>query len=276
MPPVVRYRNASGNIGFGAADGVRPTRVTPLAPTLLGALTAEARGEAEQPAALLAPVDVQEVWAAGVTYLRSRDARIDESDLAADLYARVYEAERPELFFKAVAGRVRGPSQPICVRPDSDWNVPEPELAVLCDPSGQIAAVAIGNDVSSRSIEGDNPLYLPQAKVYEGSCALGPSWVPVDEAPPLDNLGVELVIERDRSELFRGETSTSRLRRSLDELASWLGRAICFPDGVVLLTGTSIVPPPEVSLAPGDVVRITIEGLGKLENPVEEAKGWTS
>jgi 2-dehydro-3-deoxy-D-arabinonate dehydratase len=242
MALIVRYRRDGGSVVFGAAETLEAVEVAPLGSTLFAALAADPGGTTERPGALLAPVDRQEVWAAGVTYLQSRDARVDESEEAGDLYTRVYGAERPELFFKALPMRVRGPRESICVRSDSVWNVPEPELAVLCDPSGQIAAASIGNDVSSRSIEGENPLYLPQAKVYEGSCALGPGWVPIADAPPLDALEVELVIERDGAERFRGSTSTSKLRRSLEELVSWLGRALSFPDGVVLLTGTSIVP----------------------------------
>lgn len=215
---------------------------------------------------LLAPVESQEVWAAGVTYLRSRDARRRESGAEETAYDRVYEAERPELFFKSPGWRVRGSGEPIGVRRDSMWNAPEPELALVIAADLSVAGLSIGDDVSSRSIEGENTLYLPQAKIYAGSCALGPSIVPIGLLPP--SLAVRMSIVRDGAVVMEGETSTDRLRRTFEELASFLGRALEFPAGVVLLTGTGIVPPDEFSLQPGDVVRIEIEGLGVLENPV--------
>jgi 2-dehydro-3-deoxy-D-arabinonate dehydratase len=215
---------------------------------------------------LLAPVESQEVWAAGVTYLRSRDARRRESGAEETAYDRVYEAERPELFFKSPGWRVRGSGEPIGVRRDSMWNAPEPELALVIAADLSVAGLSIGDDVSSRSIEGENTLYLPQAKIYEGSCALGPCIVPIGLLP--SSLAVRMSIARDGAVVTEGETSTDRLRRTFEELASFLGRALEFPTGVVLLTGTGIVPPDEFSLQPGDVVRIEIEGLGVLENPV--------
>ena len=216
-------------------------------------------------AAVLAPVDTQEVWAAGVTYRRSRDARKDESQVA-DVYDLVYVADRPELFFKAPAWRVVAPGEPIGVRSDSPWNVPEPELGLVLAADGTIAGWVIGNDVSSRTIEGENPLYLPQAKVYDRSCALGPCLVP---RAALDGpLAVRLRIERDGVVAFDGATSTAEIVRAFDDLAAALFEALTFPDGAILLTGTGIVPDASFSLSPGDVVDIAIEGLGRLRNPV--------
>jgi 2-dehydro-3-deoxy-D-arabinonate dehydratase len=217
---------------------------------------------------VLAPAGAQPVWAAGVTFRRSRDARLEESR-GLDAYDKVYLAERPELFLKALPGTARGPGQPIGVRADSTWDVPEPELAVVADRRGRVVAYTIGDDVSSRSIEGENPLYLPQAKLYRGSCALGPCLVSVGEAPAPEAMEIGLVIERDGAELFRDRCSVADMRRSLPELVDWLWRGQDLPLGAVLLTGTSIVPPPELSLRPGDRVAITITGLGTLTNPVE-------
>ncbi|MFL5792967.1 MAG: fumarylacetoacetate hydrolase family protein [Actinomycetota bacterium] len=219
-------------------------------------------------AQVLAPVGAQPVWAAGVTFLRSRDARLEESR-GLDAYDKVYLAERPELFLKALPGTARGPGQPIGVRADSDWDVPEPELAVVADRRGRVVGYAIGDDVSSRSIEGENPLYLPQAKLYRGSCGLGPCLVPVAEAPEPQDMEIALAIERDGAELFSDRCSVADMKRSLGELVDWLWRGQDLPLGAVLLTGTSIVPPPELTLRPGDRVRISITGLGELTNPVE-------
>jgi 2-dehydro-3-deoxy-D-arabinonate dehydratase len=219
-------------------------------------------------AQVLAPVGAQPVWAAGVTFLRSRDARLEESR-GLDAYDKVYLAERPELFLKALPGTARGPGQPIGVRSDSDWDVPEPELALVADRRGQIVAYTIGNDVSSRSIEGENPLYLPQAKLYAGSCALGPCLVPAGEAPDPAAMEIALSIERDGAALFRDSCSVADMKRGLPELADWLWRGQDLPLGAVLLTGTSIVPPPDLTLRPGDQVTIAITGLGQLTNPVE-------
>jgi len=216
----------------------------------------------------LAPVGGQPVWAAGVTFLRSRDARLEESS-GLDAYDKVYLAERPELFLKALPGAARGPDRAIGVRADSDWDVPEPELAVVADRRGRIVAYTIGDDVSSRSIEGENPLYLPQAKLYRASCALGPCLVPVTEAPDPADMEIALVIERDGAELFADRCAVADMKRSLPELVDWLWRGQDLPLGAVLLTGTSIVPPPELTLRPGDRVRIAITGLGELANPVE-------
>ena len=217
-------------------------------------------------ARLLAPVDTQEIWAAGVTYERSRDARMEESD-EPSVYDHVYEAIRPELFFKAVAWRVRAPGDPIGIRRDSGWDVPEPELGLVVTARMEVAGYVLGNDVSSRTIEGENPLYLPQAKVYDGSCSLGPAIVPVSETEP--PFAIRLVVERERGVLLDETTSTIRIRRSFDELVEHLGRALELPSGAVLLTGTGLVPDPSFTLREGDVVRIESESLGVLENRVE-------
>ncbi|MFN2464044.1 MAG: fumarylacetoacetate hydrolase family protein [Candidatus Dormibacteria bacterium] len=217
-------------------------------------------------AALLAPVDRQEVWAAGVTYRRSRDARLEESG-GADVYDRVYEAERPELFFKSAGWRVAGSGGGIAVRDDSEWDLPEAELALVVNAHGQIVGYTAGNDVSSRSIEGENALYLPQAKVYDGACALGPGVRPaweVDE-PVFE---IKMKIERAGEILAEGHTNTADMKRGFQELADWLTRATAFPDGVILMTGTGIVPPADISLAPGDWVVIAIDGIGELVNKV--------
>jgi len=215
----------------------------------------------------LAPVDEQEVWAAGVTYERSRDARMEEST-EEDVYARVYDAERPEIFFKAPAWRCVGDHQPIAVRHDSNWDVPEPELALVIDTNGDIAGYTIGNDVSSRSIEGENPLYLPQAKIYSGSAALGPWIVLADEVSDPLTLAITVRIERDGNEHWSGQTSTSQFHRSLDDLVRCLYSALDFPAGSVLMTGTGVVPPSDFTLESGDNVTIEIEGIGKLTNQV--------
>ena len=220
-------------------------------------------------ARLLAPVDGQEVWASGVTFERSRSARNEEAGQV-DIYDRVYDALRPELFCKASPGRVRGPGQPIGIRRDSGWDVPEPELGLVADSAGRLVALTVGNDVSSRSIEGENPLYLPQAKMFTGSCAIGPALVPVTQAPDLAALVIELRMVRDGDTLFRDSVPLSAMRRRPEELLEWLFAAMEFPVGVVLLTGTSIVPPPELTLKEGDVVDITVSGVGSLTNPVVE------
>jgi 2-dehydro-3-deoxy-D-arabinonate dehydratase len=217
-------------------------------------------------ARLAAPVESQEIWGAGVTYLRSKVGREEESELDAGIYGRVYVAERPEVFFKSAGWRVRGPAEPIAVRADSAWNAPEPELALVLTAGLEIGGFTIGNDVSSRSIEGENPLYLPQAKIYDGSCALGPAVVvDPDRGPPFD---IRMTVLRDGSVAFEGATTTERMKRSFDELTSCLGTAVEFPVGAILLTGTGIVPGREFTLTPDDVVRIEVDGLGVLENPV--------
>ena len=222
---------------------------------------------------LLAPVDGRmEVWAAGVTYERSRTARMTESEHSADVYERVYAAERPELFFKSAAWRVSGPGAPVSVRSDSAVDVPEPELAVVLNSAGAVAGYTICNDMSSRSIEGQNPLYLPQAKIYLGGCAVGPWIAPAWEVPDPYALAIELTISRAGRPVWEGNSSTSALYRKIDELAAFLFREDEFPAGVVLSTGTSLVPDLPFTLQAGDEVRIRIEGIGELANPVVRGK----
>ncbi len=222
---------------------------------------------------LLAPIDGDtEVWAAGVTYKRSEEARKEESGTP-DIYAKVYSAQRPELFFKANPRRVSGPDAPISIRTDSTWDVPEPELALVINASAEIIGYTIGNDMSSRSIEGENPLYLPQAKIYANCCALGPVITPAWEIANPYNLTIGLSIERDGQVYWQGETSTSELKRRFEELVSYLFLENDFPDGVMLCTGTALVPERHFTLQPGDIVQITIDQLGILRNPVARGKG---
>ena len=216
---------------------------------------------------LVAPVDRQEVWAAGVTYLRSRDARMEESTQK-DVYDQVYDAARPELFLKATPGRVRGPGEPVAIRGDSTWDVPEPELALVLNSGGEIVGYTIGNDLSSRSIEGENPLYLPQAKVYTASAAVGPAIVPTWELGALGDRAITLTIRRGGEVHFQGSTSTAQIHRPLDELVAYLFRCNEFPHGAILMTGTGIIPPSEFTLEDGDDVEIAIDGIGSLRNPV--------
>ena len=224
-------------------------------------------------AELLAPVDGRtEVWAAGVTYERSRTARMAESEDSADIYDRVYAADRPELFFKSAAWRVRGPGEAVSVRADSAINVPEPELAVVLTSAGDVAGYTICNDMSSRSIEGENPLYLPQAKTYLGGCAVGPWIRPAWEVPDPYALTIEMTIIRGAAVAWQGSSSTSALHRRIDELASYLLREDEFPAGAVLSTGTSLVPDLPFTLEAGDEIRITISDIGELANPVVRGK----
>jgi 2-dehydro-3-deoxy-D-arabinonate dehydratase len=219
-----------------------------------------------EPYELALPVEPPEVWCAGVTYRRSRDARIEES-VAQDVYSLVYDADRPELFLKdAACRRTVGPGEPIGVRSDSGWNVPEPEIGLVLGSGGTIAGVTIGNDVSSREIEGANPLYLPQAKVFAGACSIGPA---VSTPPPVGPLEIRLrVLDADGGEAFAGETSTASMKRTFDELVSYLLRDNPVPEGSVLLTGTGLVPPDDFTLEPGHVVEIEVPGIGTLSNPV--------
>ncbi len=217
---------------------------------------------------LLAPVTKQEVWAAGVTYLRSREARMEESAGGGSFYDKVYYSDRPELFLKGTSNRVAGPNAAIRIRKDSRWNVPEPELALLLGPAGSLVAFTAGNDVSSRDIEGENPLYLPQAKVYKGSCALGPAFVLADSVPDVQALIIELRIRRGSTIPFEGSARVAQMKRTLKDLVSYLFREQEFPYGVLLLTGTGIVPPDDFTLMPGDIVEITIPEIGTLRNPV--------
>jgi 2-dehydro-3-deoxy-D-arabinonate dehydratase len=217
---------------------------------------------------LLAPIDQQEIWAAGVTYKRSKSARMEESDVAAVCYDRVYQSARPELFLKATAHRVSGPGQPLRIRSDSTWNVPEPELTLVLNSRLELVGFTVGNDMSSRDIEGENPLYLPQAKVYDACCGLGPAITLADAMPARDEIGIRLVVSRGRDIVFDGSTSVGQMARTFEELIGWLGRDNSFPSGVLLMTGTGIVPESRFTLQPGDVVDITIDGIGTLSNPV--------
>jgi 2-dehydro-3-deoxy-D-arabinonate dehydratase len=219
---------------------------------------------------LLAPVDDQEVWAAGVTYKRSQEARERESAGAAHFYDLVYSASRPELFLKATPHRVAGPGDYVRVRSDSRWSVPEPELALVLSPRMRLVGYTIGNDMSARDIEGENPLYLPQAKIYDHACALGPVITLCEAMPPLDQVKIRLLIERRGQAVFEGATSLTAMARPLDDLVRWLGKDNSFPHGAFLLTGTGIVPPDNFSLAAEDVVHIDITGIGRLTNVVEQ------
>ncbi len=216
----------------------------------------------------LAPIEQQEVWAAGVTYKRSQVARMEESETGASHYDLVYTADRPELFLKAMASRVSGPGAPVRVRSDSSWSVPEPEFTLAINPAGKIAGYTIGNDMSARDIEGENPLYLPQAKVYRQCAAIGPSILLASEPLDLGATKIRLTITRDGAELFAGETDLSQLARSLEDLASWLFRENDFPNGALLMTGTGIVPHDDFTLENGDEVSIEVTGIGTLTNPV--------
>ena len=224
----------------------------------------------------LAPIGRQEVWAAGVTYFRSRSARIEESKSSGggDFYDRVYNAPRPELFFKATPHRVAGPGQPLRIRRDSAWNVPEPELALAVNARGTIIGYTIGNDMSSRDIEGENPLYLPQAKVYAQCCGLGPALY-VSSEPLAPTTDIRIEIDRAGQRAFEGQCQLSSMKRSPVELVEFLFRDNAFPDGCLLLTGTGIVPPDDFTLHAGDCVRITIDPIGTLMNTVVQGTdGW--
>ncbi len=217
---------------------------------------------------VLAPIDRQEVWAAGVTYKRSQVARMEESETGASHYDKVYSADRPELFFKATPGRVSGPGEPIRVRYDSQWSVPEPEFALVVSPELKLVGFTIGNDMSARDIEGENPLYLPQAKLYSQCCGLGPCVLLPEEPIDLPATKIVLSIDRNRDTVFQGETNLGELNREFEDLIGWLGRENEFAAGAVLLTGTGIVPPDEFSLEDGDKVSIEVTGIGTLTNPV--------
>lgn len=217
---------------------------------------------------LLPPLEsLHEVWASGVTYLRSRQAREAESDLG-DVYQRVYEAARPELFFKSIGWRVAGHQMPLRIRRDSSWNVPEPELTLVINRHLEIVGYCVGNDMSSRSIEGENPLYLPQAKMYNGGCAIGPG-LQLVEATSLKDLTIDLNIWRDDQTIFTGQTAITQMKRSLEELVAYLGREMDFPHGVFLMTGTGLVPPDDFTLQVGDTMHITIGSLTLVNHVVD-------
>ncbi|HEV2127558.1 MAG TPA: fumarylacetoacetate hydrolase family protein [Thermomicrobiales bacterium] len=260
-------------IAFPELSGLATMReVLRLTRTDLGTAIARIRNAAESAiaahdATLLAPIDEQEVWACGVTYLRSRDARMEEST-EQDVYERVYNADRPELFFKATPSRVSGPGQPVGIRADSRWDVPEPEVALVINAYGEVIGYTVGNDMSSRSIEGENPLYLPQAKMYTACAGLGPVIALADEITDPRDLTVKLTIERGGTVLFEEETSTDQMARSFEDLVGYLHRHNTFPDGVFLMTGTGIIPPSEFTLEDDDLVSIAVEGIGALAQPV--------
>ena len=217
---------------------------------------------------LLAPVDAQEIWAAGVTYRRSRTARMQESEQGATFYDKVYTAPRPELFFKATAARALGPAAPVRVRADSHWTVPEPELTLVINSRGQLVGYTVGNDMSARDIEGENPLYLPQAKVYSGSCAVGPWILLAQQAPPVQEFVIRMSIVREGQVVYDESIGVDQMARPLENLIEYLFRDNAFPEGVLLMTGTGLVPPDHFTLQAGDVVRIRIDPIGTLENPV--------
>jgi 2-dehydro-3-deoxy-D-arabinonate dehydratase len=277
---ICKLRLNNGQSAAGWIDGkfVRILKSSVLGDCLHAASPAQAiRGAVDanqapvplEQASLLAPVDQQEIWAAGVTYKRSQEARERESAGAARFYDLVYSAPRPELFFKAPAYRVVGPGQPVHIRRDSKWNVPEPELALVISPELKLVGMTIGNDMSSRDIEGENPLYLPQAKFYDHACAVGPCITLVDAMPKPDDTTIRLTIERGGKPVFGGATKVSAMKRSFQELIDWLGKETSFPHGAILLTGTGVVPPDDFTLAAGDIVHIDIAGIGCLTNPVQ-------
>jgi 2-dehydro-3-deoxy-D-arabinonate dehydratase len=236
---------------------------------ILSGATETSPGEFTNDETVLPPIGQQEVWAAGVTYMKSRDARMEESEEsgAASLYDRVYDAERPELFFKATAARVAGPGQEVYIRKDSGWNVPEPELTLFINSNGNVQGYTCGNDMSSRSIEGENALYLPQAKIYERSAALGPCLHVIKTAIDPETV-IHMIIKREDQIAYDDATTVSRIKRSFEELAGFLYRELDFPNGCYLMTGTCLVPSADFTLQAGDVVEITIDGVGTLVNTI--------
>jgi 2-dehydro-3-deoxy-D-arabinonate dehydratase len=279
---VVRFVDSDSDVHIGlfSPEGMRPVRdvnrVADLLRLPLDKLRALLQTTAQQTpqgghTRLLPPIDgLTEVWASGVTYQRSRQARVEESS-ERSVYDRVYDADRPELFYKSVAWRVVTDGEPIGIRSDSALNVPEPELAVVTNAFGEIVGYSVCNDVSSRTIEGDNPLYLPQAKVYTGSCALATGIRPAWEVPDHGSLDVTLLVSRRGKTVYEGRTCTSEIRRNLDDLVEHLYRAQAFPEGAFLATGTGIVPDIDFTLEPGDIVNITVERVGELTNTVADA-----
>lgn len=278
-----RFSRGDDGVRVGLVeDGVRVVDLTRAGVTTLeslledddpAALVQRIREEASAPVPLTAvrlhaPIERQEIWAAGVTYQRSRTARMEESDFSATAYDKVYSADRPEIFFKSVAEKVVAPGGAVGIRADARWSVPEPELALVLSSRGRIVGHTIGNDMSSRDIEGENLLYLPQAKTYKSSCALGP-WIVLGtpEAVARD-WAIRITIHRDGSPVFAGETSVGQIKRTFDDLVSYLFRSQVFPHGAVLLTGTGIVPPDSFTLRERDVIEIEIAGVGVLSNPV--------
>lgn len=280
---LAKIRTPDGQSGPAAVDGgVAQLLRDPSHPMLSSYLEADSpaaaveeaigRGFAQsypvQRVQFLAPIDQQEVWAAGVTYKRSQIARMEESETGASHYDRVYTAPRPEIFFKATPNRVSGPGQPVRVRWDSNWSVPEPELALVINSSGRLVGYTVGNDMSARDIEGENPLYLPQAKLYDQCCGLGPVIRLAEDPLDLPATTVRLTIQRGGKVAFQGETSLDQLKRGLEELVGWLTRENELVTGAFLLTGTGIVPGDDFTLEDGDQVDIEITGIGTLSNPV--------
>jgi 2-dehydro-3-deoxy-D-arabinonate dehydratase len=283
---IVRFRAADGAVALGALRNERVVgRFKPPTATLPELLrlpldqfrevvqkTIAISTPPERDTTLLAPIDgLTEVWAAGVTYQRSEEARMEESGTP-DLYSKVYRAERPEIFLKATPRRVVGPEGTVVVRSDSTWDVPEPELAVVVNAHAEIVGYTIGDDVSSRSIEGENALYLPQAKLYHGACAIGPGITPAWEVPDPYDLAIWMAIERNGEVIWEGETRTSGLKRRLDELVHYLFREDELPDGGIITTGTALVPDAPFTLEGGDVVEIAIDRLGSLRTAVARGK----
>lgn len=283
---VTKFQDATGLVHVACVeDGqliplVLDSRSASLADLLaqenpMAAIASLARGEpvpVDDSIKWLPPIDQQEVWAAGVTYKRSQTARMEESEAAASCYDRVYNAERPELFFKATAHRVSGHGQPLRIRRDATWNVPEPEVTLVLSPKLRIVGLTVGNDMSSRDIEGDNPLYLPQAKCYDQCAGLGP-WITLYETlPPVEEIAIDLKISRGGKIVFDQQTGADQMARQFDDLVGWLGRDNSFPNGAFLMTGTGIVPTSDFTLNPGDVVDISIAGIGTLSNPIVQAK----
>jgi 2-dehydro-3-deoxy-D-arabinonate dehydratase len=285
---LARIRQPDGQVAIGLVEGdavavLAPSEQYPTLSAILesadpaaGVRSLTGKGAHYQSlasTALLAPIDNQEVWAAGVTYQRSQTARMEESQGAAVFYDQVYTAKRPELFFKATPNRVAGPGAPVRIRQDARWNVPEPELALVLNSRLELVGFTVGNDMSSRDIEGANPLYLPQAKLYNECCALGP-WITLAAAMPApSDIGIRLTVERNGSTAFEGATCVGRMARTFDELIGWLARDNSFPQGVILLTGTGIVPQDSFALLAGDVVKIAVGGIGTLSNPVVQGPG---
>lgn len=275
-----RFKNAEGTVRIGRYQ--EDASVADLSAAGFESLTelledsdARARAEAaETPTlaagdvTLLTPVERQEVWAAGVTYLRSKKARMEESDFSANAYDQVYDAPRPEIFFKSLPDKVVHPGDAVGIRADATWNVPEPELTLVVNSRKELVGVSIGNDMSSRDIEGENLLYLPQAKMYERACAVGPCIVTGAGESAIREWTIGVEILRENHAVFSGETSINNIKRSFDELLDYLGRSQNFPHGAMLLTGTGVVPDDDFTLNAGDIIRITVSGIGTLENTV--------
>jgi 2-dehydro-3-deoxy-D-arabinonate dehydratase len=283
---IVRFRAADGAIALGAFRNDRVVaRFRPPISTLADLLrlpldefrtivqrTVAISSPPERDTTLLAPVDgLTEVWAAGVTYQRSEEARMEESGTP-DVYSKVYRADRPEIFLKATPRRVVGPDGTVVIRSDSTWDVPEPELAIVVNAHAEIVGYTIGDDVSSRSIEGENPLYLPQAKLYYGAFAVGPGITPAWEVPDPYDLAIWMAIERDGEVIWEGETRTSGLKRRLEELVHYLFLEDELPDGAIITTGTALVPDSPFTLEAGDVVEIAIDRLGSIRTGVARGK----